>query len=104
MTADTPTPYPPPEGVIRTTMAEARRVGGQVSSGIYADNWRDVEYWPTWPDAFFVWWRPTPERTVTIELPEPAVRWLEAEGWCDHSSRVVWLACREALDALDGDD
>lgn len=36
-TANTPTPYVPPDGVILTTMAEARRVSGQICHPLAAD-------------------------------------------------------------------
>ncbi len=81
MTAhDTPTPYTPPTGVILTTMGEARRIGhGQTRPSHWppADN-IDWKIWSarSWEssDRELVWWRPTPERTVTIELPESVVR------------------------------
>ena len=122
MTADTPTPYVPPDGVILTTMAEARRIRhGEVSFISDEDLTRNLlareDLWGPpdngWDrrsaeDSALVWWRPTPEPTVTIELPESVARELASYGGIGYLSHrttpAVVQATRDAITRLDGDD
>lgn len=104
MTADTPTPYTPPDGVILTTMAEVRRIGhGQV---IYPEEghlgiapWLDPED-SGLIDEVLVWWRPAPEPTVTIELTRTELRNLSETPDVGGSELAKIEA---ALARLDGD-
>lgn len=107
MSADTPIPFTPPDGVIVTTMASARHVGhGQVACALKADeiDWCDLEWVRNWSPTTIVWWRPTPERTVTIELPESVVRRLANTCWWREQVGVhTHRAARAALKQLDDD-
>lgn len=108
MSADTPIPFTPPDGVIVTTMASARHVGrGQVACALIAGeiDWCDVERARNWNHDRIVWWRPTPERTVTVELPESVVRRLATRGasWTEPVGICVHRAARAAVAQLDGD-
>lgn len=110
MTADTPTPYRPPDGVILTTLGDARWAGrGEVAlPGLTPDDnisdWGNTRSLHTFTSDTLVWWRPTPERTVTIELPE-SVAEEASHDWCgDEAADAVRQACRDAIERLDGDD
>lgn len=108
MTTDTPTPYTPPDGVILTTIGEARRIGhGQVLEAIYGPDEED-ERWllqTGWRPEVLVWWRPTPGRTVTIELPESVAREIAgSEYWERENARRCFDAVVTAIARLDGDD
>ena len=109
MTADTPTPYVPPDGVILTTMGAARRVGhGQVSTTPRdTASWRDVPYWAAvWADRDLVWWRPIPERTVPVYMPESAVRDLaewDHSTWVHKTVLILRESAQTAVAILDGD-
>ena len=87
MSADAPTPYIPPDGVIVTTMADARRVGhGQVAHSVYSDpkHVRRRAVSEEWADAAaLVWWRPVPERMILVGFPASVARKISqgTAGW-----------------------
>lgn len=103
MTPDTPTPYTPPDGVVLTKMAEARRIGhGEITDLVGGADWERLN--DVWSDNAIVCWRPTPERTVTIELPESEVRRIaDTCWWSETGDDVVHEAARAAVARLDGD-
>lgn len=116
---DTPTPITLADGWILTTLYRAELQGhGQWT---HADNlrandhtgeidiepgsvWRDHNNLGGWKYNAIVIWRPTPPRTVTIELPESEVRRVADTCWWGATGDdVVHEACRDAIARLDGD-